>query len=325
MPTNSNTDTQYAVLSGGVGGAKLVLGLQAILAGNQLTVIANTGDDFEHLGLPICPDLDTLMYTLSGQVNPDTGWGLQNESWQFMAALEDLHGAAWFRLGDRDLRTHVHRRDLLKQGQPLSEVTSALLQQAGIPTRIWPMSNMPVRTKIKTSNNLLDFQDYFVRLQAKPVAEAISYEGCETAQACPEALAALNSDQLAAILITPSNPWLSIDPILSLSDIKSAIIKTQVPVVGISPIVGGQAIKGPTAKLMQEFGLDVSAYSIAEHYRDILDGIIIDNQDAEQRADIEKLGLKVEVSNTIMHTLDDKKSLASLALRFAADLRDSRT
>jgi LPPG:FO 2-phospho-L-lactate transferase len=321
MPSNSNTDSQYAVLSGGVGGSKLVLGLQAILAENQLTVIANTGDDFEHLGLPICPDLDTLMYTLSGQVNPDTGWGLQNESWEFMAALEDLNGAAWFRLGDRDLRTHVHRRDLLNQGQPLSEATSALLQQAGIATRIWPMSNMPVRTKIKTSDNTYDFQDYFVRLQAEPAAEAISYEGSDVALACPEALAALSSDQLAAILITPSNPWLSIDPILSLNDIKSAIMKSKLPVVGVSPIVGGQAIKGPTAKLMQEFGLDVSAYSIAEHYRDILDGIIIDQLDIDQQPAIEALGLKVEISNTIMHTLEDKKSLADVALRFAASLR----
>jgi LPPG:FO 2-phospho-L-lactate transferase len=316
----ADSDLKYTVLSGGVGGAKLVLGLYEILAPEQLSIVVNTGDDFEHLGLPICPDTDTLMYTLAGTVNPATGWGLNDESWHFMEALEQLGGAAWFRLGDRDLATHVRRRDLLNAGQTLSETTMTLLRESGVLSPVWPMSDMPVRTKIKSEGKLLDFQDYFVRLKAEPIATEIIYTGSEQATASPDALAALQAKELGAIIITPSNPWLSIDPILSLSDIKSSITNSNAPVIGISPIVDGQAIKGPTAKLMQELGMNVSAYSIAEHYKDILDGLIIDQQDADQSEAIKKLGLQVGITNTVMKTLDDKKALAEFTLGFATKL-----
>ena len=316
----SDSDFKYTVLSGGVGGAKLVLGLHEILAQEQLSIVVNTGDDFEHLGLPICPDTDTLMYTLAGTVNPATGWGLNNESWNFMEALEQLGGATWFRLGDRDLATHIRRRDLLNTGQTLSDATMTLLREAGSHSLIYPMSDIPVRTKIKTADELLDFQDYFVRLKAEPVVTEIIYAGNDQATGSPGALAALQANKLGAIIITPSNPWLSIDPILSLSDIKSTITSSSVPVVGISPIVGGQAIKGPTAKLMRELGMDVSAYSIAEHYKGILDGLIIDQQDADQCEAIKALGLQVGITNTIMNTLDDKKALAQFTLEFAAQI-----
>jgi LPPG:FO 2-phospho-L-lactate transferase len=316
----SDSDFKYTVLSGGVGGAKLVLGLREILAQEQLSIVVNTGDDFEHLGLPICPDTDTLMYTLAGTVNPATGWGLNNESWHFMEALEQLGGATWFRLGDRDLATHIRRRDLINTGQTLSEATMTLLREAGSHSPIYPMSDMPVRTKIKTADELLDFQDYFVRLKAEPAVTEIIYAGNDQATGSPGALAALQANKLGAIIITPSNPWLSIDPILSLSDIKSTITNSSVPVVGISPIVGGQAIKGPTAKLMRELGMDVSAYSIAEHYKGILDGLIIDQQDADQCEAIRALGLQVGITNTIMNTLDDKKALAQFTLEFAAQI-----
>jgi LPPG:FO 2-phospho-L-lactate transferase len=320
------SDSKYTVLSGGVGGAKLVLGLYELLVKEQgqpgqLDIVANTGDDFEHLGLPICPDIDTLMYTLAGTVNPATGWGLADESWHFMDALEQLGGAIWFRLGDRDLATHARRRELLDAGQTLSAATATLLQESGVHAQLHPMSDTPIRTKIKTSSETYDFQDYFVRLKAEPKVSELLYTGCEQASASPGALAALQANDLNAIIITPSNPWLSIDPILSLSDIKSTIINSKVPVVGISPIVGGQAIKGPTAKLMQELGMDVSAYSIAQHYKGILDGLIIDQTDADQQAAIEKLGLQVGISNTVMKTLDDKKALAKFTLEFAHKIR----
>jgi LPPG:FO 2-phospho-L-lactate transferase len=319
------SDPNYTVLSGGVGGAKLVLGLHEVLDPGQLQIVANTGDDFEHLGLPICPDMDTLMYTLAGTVNPATGWGLTDESWHFMDALEKLGGATWFRLGDRDLATHARRRELLDAGQTLSEVTATLFRESGLLCPIYPMSDSPIRTKIKTTTEIFDFQDYFVRLKAEPKVKELIYTGCEQASGSPGALAALQASNLAAIIITPSNPWLSIDPILSLSDIKSTITNSSVPVVGISPIVGGKAIKGPTAKLMQELGMDVSAYSIAEHYKGILDGLIIDQQDADQHAAIEKLGIRVGITNTVMKTLDDKKALAEFTLAFAKKLHADYT
>ena len=312
----------YTVLSGGVGGAKLVLGLSRILDPASLQVIANTGDDFEHLGLPVSPDLDTLMYTLADRVNPATGWGLADETWEFMDAVAAAGGPDWFRIGDRDLGTHISRRDHLQRGATLSEATRALLDAAGVPTNIWPMSDQPVRTWIKNDGQDIDFQNYFVRLKAEPVLRGCEYRAAGSAQASPGALAALRDENLAAIIITPSNPWLSIDPILSLGDIKSCIRAADVPVIAISPIVGGRAIKGPTAKLMEEQGLSVSACAVAEHYRELLDGFIIDVQDETQRSEIESLGLKVGISNTIMNTLQDKTALAGFTLDFARELAE---
>jgi LPPG:FO 2-phospho-L-lactate transferase len=314
----------YAVLSGGIGGAKLVLGLQQVLAATQLQVIANTGDDFEHLGLPICPDIDTLIYTLAGVANPETGWGLRNESWQFMAALEALGGATWFRLGDRDLATHVRRRDLLQRGQTLSEATTALRLAQNVSVPIWPMSDAPVRTLIETAGGPLEFQDYFVRQQAQPVALGFYYSGSESARASSGALRALNATDLAAIILTPSNPWLSIAPILSVDDIKATITANAAPVIAVSPIVNGAAIKGPTAKLMRELGIEPSVNSIAMHYRDILDGLVIDTQDRARQDAIEAMGIRVYVTNTVMQNLADKAALAQHVLDFAAQLRADR-
>jgi LPPG:FO 2-phospho-L-lactate transferase len=314
----------YAVLSGGIGGAKLVLGLQQVLAATQLQVIANTGDDFEHLGLPICPDIDTLIYTLAGIANPETGWGLRNESWQFMAALEALGGATWFRLGDRDLATHVRRRDLLQRGQTLSEATTLLRLAQNVSVPIWPMSDAPVRTLIETAGGPLEFQDYFVRQQAQPVALGFRYSGSESARASSGVLSALNATELAAIILTPSNPWLSIAPILSIDDIKATITANAAPVIAVSPIVNGAAIKGPTAKLMRELGIEPSVNSIAMHYRDILDGLVIDTQDRARQDAIEAMGIRVYVTNTVMQNLADKAALAQHVLDFAAQLRADR-
>jgi LPPG:FO 2-phospho-L-lactate transferase len=314
----------YAVLSGGIGGAKLVLGLQQVLAAGQLQVIANTGDDFEHLGLPICPDIDTLIYSLAGVANPETGWGLRNESWQFMAALEALGGATWFRLGDRDLATHIRRRELLQQGQTLSEATTALQLAQNVAVRIWPMSDAPVRTLIETAGGPLEFQDYFVRQQAQPVALGFHYSGSESARASSGALRALNAADLAAIILTPSNPWLSIAPILSIDDIKATMTANAAPVIAVSPIVNGAAIKGPTAKVMRELGIEPSVNSIAMHYRDILDGLVIDTQDRARQDAIEAMGIRVYVTNTVMQNLADKAALAQHVLDFAAQLRTDR-
>jgi len=311
----------YAVLSGGVGGAKLVLGLQETLRPQQLTVVANTGDDFEHLGLPICPDIDTLIYTLSGVANPETGWGLANESWDLMAAIDALDGDVWFKLGDRDLETHIRRRDDLVAGLSLAETTARQCRHAGVEVAVWPMSNEPVRTVIDTADGPLEFQDYFVRQQARPVARGIRHSGAAAATAPQPVTNALRQASLAAVFISPSNPWLSIDPILSVSDIKTALADTAAPVIGISPIVGGKALKGPTAKLMRESGIEPSALSIAEHYRPVLDGFIIDTQDENLRPRIEALGIRVEVTNTVMTSLASKSRLAQTAVAFANRLQ----
>jgi len=310
----------YTVLSGGVGGAKLVLGLRDILPTGSLQVVANTGDDFEHFGLPISPDIDTLIYTLSGQANTDTGWGLAGETQDFMDAVGALGGPNWFFLGDKDLQTHAQRRALLVAGLSLSEATHELCRAAGVHTAIWPMTDFSVRTKIKTASQIYDFQDYFVRLKAEPVATGFTYAGAGEARASTGALQALQADNLAAIIITPSNPWLSIDPIMSLSDIYSLIEDSTVPVVAISPIVGGQAIKGPTAKLMRELGLNVSCTGIAQHYQTLIDGLIIDQQDADQMPAIEALGIKAAITDTVMNNLNDKTRLAEFTLNFAAQL-----
>jgi LPPG:FO 2-phospho-L-lactate transferase len=316
------SDRSYAVLSGGVGGAKLVLGLHHVLASQQLQVIANTGDDFEHLGLSICPDIDTLIYTLAGIANPDAGWGLANETWNCMEQLELIGGESWFRLGDRDIATHLQRGELLSSGASLSRATAQLCEAHGVRVKLHPMSDEPVRTVVHSTEGPMEFQEYFVRRQAKPVATGFEYAGHSTALAAEGALQALQADHLGAIIITPSNPWLSIDPILSLSDIRSAIASATAPVIAVSPIVGGRAIKGPTAKLMKEIGIDVSVLGIAGHYRDIVDGLIIDIEDSAHRAAIEAMGMQVEITNTIMRTLEDKSALATTVLRFAAELRD---
>ncbi len=314
------TDKTYTVLSGGGGGAKFALGLDQVLAEGQLQVIANTGDDFEHLGLKICPDIDTLMYTLAGIADPDTGWGLRDESWQFMESLERLGGETWFRLGDRDLATHVRRKELLASGSTLTEVTAELCRSMSVRASILPMSDDPVSTQIHTTEGVLPFQEYFVHLQTEPTATGFDYAGCDSAHAAPGVLAALGHDSLAARVIAPSNPWLSIDPILSLGDIKSTIINARVPVIAVSPIVAGKAIKGPTAKLMKETGLDPSVTSIAGHYGDLIDGLIIDEQDAGLQGAIEDTGLQVGITQTVMKSHEDKAALAAFAIDFAISL-----
>jgi len=310
----------YVVLSGGIGGAKLALGMSHVVPTDKLTVIVNTGDDFEHLGLNVSPDLDTLMYTLSGAVDPETGWGRADETWQFMAALEQLGGETWFRLGDRDLATHVQRTQLLGSGATLSEVTLKLCERFGVGPRIVPMSDDRVRTHVLTDDGKLEFQHYFVRDRAAPRTLGIEFHGARDAAPAAGALAALRDPALAGIVIAPSNPYLSIDPILAVPGMRAAINDSHAPVIAVSPIVGDAAIKGPTAKIMRELKLEVSARSIAAHYSDLLDGFIIDATDREKLSDFGDERPDVRACQTVMKSLEDRITLARATLNFCTTL-----
>jgi len=298
-------------LSGGIGGAKLALGLYRVLPSEALTVVANTGDDFEHLGLSISPDIDTLLYTLAGIDNPDTGWGRSGETWTFMAALETLGGETWFKLGDGDLATHIERTRRLTAGESLSQITDDFRHRLGISARLLPMTDDRVRTRLRTEEGWLDFQDYFVRRRSAPVVRNIIYTGASEARANPDFLAALSADNLEAVVICPSNPFLSIDPILSLPCIKDALRACDAPVVAVSPIIDGKAVKGPTAKIMSELGLPTGAAAVAQHYADILDIYVADEADADE---IAGLGIPVRLTHTLMLTVDDREALARAVL-----------
>jgi LPPG:FO 2-phospho-L-lactate transferase len=301
-------------LSGGIGGAKLALGLYRVLPPGELTVVANTGDDFEHLGLSISPDIDTLLYTLAGIDNSESGWGRCDETWTFMAALEALGGETWFKLGDGDLATHVERTRRLAAGESLSQVTDDFCRRFGISARLSPMSDDRVRTRLRTDEGWLDFQDYFVRLRASPLVREIAYAGASEARANRQFLAALAGDDLKLVVICPSNPFLSIDPLLSLPRVRDALRACRVPVVAVSPIIGGKAVKGPTAKIMVELGLPVGAATVARHYEDVLDVFIADEADASE---VEDLGIPVRLAHTLMATIEDREALAKVVLAAA--------
>jgi LPPG:FO 2-phospho-L-lactate transferase len=304
-------------LSGGIGGAKLALGLSLVLDPADLVVVANTGDDFQHLGLSISPDIDTVMYTLAGLNNPVTGWGRRDETWRFMQALEQLGGETWFRLGDTDLATNMERTRRLAAGDTLSDITEDFCRRLGVRCRVVPMSDHIVRTRVKVDHGWLDFQDYFVRYQCAPVVEGFLFAGVETAAPSPGFLAALHDPALRAVVICPSNPFISIDPILSLHGVRDALRTCAAPVVAISPIIGGQAVKGPTAKMMRELGLSATAATVGERYADFLDGYIVDDRDA---SGLHLPGVAIRATKTLMQTLDDRKHLATTVLGLADEL-----
>jgi LPPG:FO 2-phospho-L-lactate transferase len=304
-------------LSGGIGGAKLALGLYRVLPPDALIVVANTGDDFEHLGLSVSPDIDTLLYTLAGIDNPETGWGRRGETWTFMAALEKLGGESWFRLGDGDLATHVERTRRLKAGEPLSAITDDFRRRLGITARLLPMSDDPVRTRLRCAEGWLDFQDYFVRRQCAPVVREIAFAGIDAARPHPEFLAALADPDLRLVVICPSNPFISIDPILALPGLREALRRSPAPVIAVSPIIGGRAVKGPTAKMMAELGLPVDAAAVARHYGDLIDHYVIDEADADKVAG---LALPLTATRTLMETLADREALARVVLGVGRDL-----
>lgn len=315
-----NDDGLILALAGGVGGAKLALGLTHVLPLGRLRIVVNTGDDFEHLGLHVSPDLDSVMYALAGVANEATGWGVEGETWNFMDALGRIGGETWFSLGDRDLATHVERTRMLNAGRTLSQTTAALAEHLGIRHSIVPMSDDPVRTVVKCNEGTLPFQDYFVRRKCEPVVESFTFDGADSARPSPGFAEALSDPALAGIVVCPSNPFVSVAPILALPGIRQTLTGVGVPIVAVSPIVGGAAVKGPAAKMMRELGLDSSVESIAAHYGDLIDGLVIDRADEASRPRIEASGLRVEVRATLMKTLDDKVRLAQDTLSFLGSM-----
>ena len=304
-------------LSGGVGGAKLALGLARVLPADDLVIVANTADDFEHFGLYIAPDLDTVMYTLAERSDQERGWGLAGESWHCLEAMAELGGESWFRLGDRDLATHLRRSQLLREGRSLAEATAELCQSLGVSQRLLPMSNEPVRTVVATDDGELSFQHYFVREQCRPVVRGFRFEGIERARPLPDFEALLAAPDLAAVVICPSNPFVSVDPIISMPGVRDALAACAAPVVAVSPIVGGNALKGPAAKMLGELGYPVGADSVAGYYAGLVDIFVLDQQDAKLADQINVPGMDVAATATVMHTLEDRKQLADAVLDLA--------
>ena len=304
-------------LAGGVGGARLASGFAELL-GERLTVLVNTGDDFQHLGFNISPDLDTVMYTLAGVANPEMGWGIAGESWHFMTQVERLGGPGWFRLGDRDLATHAVRTERLRRGDSLTTITSDLCRALGVRARVLPMSDDRVRTIVHTDQGDLPFQDYFVRLQCNVPVSGFSFEGAAAAHYNKEADLAAGPH---AVVICPSNPYVSVAPILALPGLKQAIDDCGAPVIAVSPIIAGAAVKGPAVKMMRELGVTPSVLGVAEHYRDLIDAIVIDESDSTSVPAIEALGMAVRTTPTLMRTQADRVRLAQECLDLAEALR----
>ncbi len=301
----------YLAITGGIGGAKLALGLSRILSPEALVLVVNTGDDFEHYGLHISPDVDTLIYTLGGQCNQETGWGRSEESWTFMSALKDLGGETWFQLGDKDLSMHVLRTKLLQDGLSLGEITSKLAGSFGIQNSILPMTNDCVQTQVNTVDGLLSFQHYFVRERCKPVVREILYDGASIADPNPDIVSALNDENLSGVILCPSNPFLSIDPFLSIGGVRDCLKNCRAPIIAVSPLVSDKAIKGPLAKIMSELSIPVKANSVAKHYSEFLDGFVLDNEDRESEQTITESGINALVTNIVMRTMEDREQLAS--------------
>jgi LPPG:FO 2-phospho-L-lactate transferase len=302
-------------LVGGVGGAKLALGLARSLPPEKLTIIVNTGDDLWYYGLRVCPDVDTVLYTLSGRVDPMNGWGLANETTTTLDALRNLGEAPWFRLGDQDIATHMLRTELLRRGVRLTEVIARLAQGMGIPQRILPMSDQPLATIINTAEQgELEFQEYFVRYRWQPMVTGLRYAGSETAMITPEVRAAL--EQADVLLIAPSNPWLSVAPILAVPHLRDLLLARQIPRIAITPIVGGKALKGPAAKIMAELGYEVTPASVAAFYGELINGFVYDVRDAP----LNLHSVRNAAFDTIMVTELDKMNLAQQVLQWARQL-----
>jgi LPPG:FO 2-phospho-L-lactate transferase len=312
---------KIAALAGGVGGAKLADGLAGVLKPEDLTVVVNTGDDFEHFGLKICPDVDTVCYTLAGVANPDTGWGRIGETWNALESAAQVGGPTWFNLGDRDLGTHLERTRRLRLGQPLSRITRDFCQSWGVEPTVLPMTDDAVPTHVSTDKGELPFQEYFVHRQCSPRVTGFRFENIETADPAPGVLEALGAADL--VVICPSNPWVSVDPILGLPGVRMAL--ASVTVVAVSPIIAGKAVKGPAAKMYAELGIQPSALSVAKHYGSsreggLLSGLVIDNLDEGQSQDIRELGSDVLTTDTLMKNVTDRVRLAQEVLQFGKQI-----
>jgi LPPG:FO 2-phospho-L-lactate transferase len=316
MRTSHARTGPVVALSGGIGGAKLALGLARVLDPGDLVVAANIGDDFEHLGLSICPDLDTLLYTLAGLADPERGWGRRDETWTFMSALSALGGPTWFRLGDGDLALHVERTRRLAAGEPLSAIMDDLRRRLGVAVRLRPVSDDAVRTIVHTRDGRLEFQDYFVRRQCAPAVTRIEFDGAAAARAQPKLVAAIADPRLRAVVICPSNPLISIEPMLAVKPFRDALRQCAAPIVAVSPIVGGRALKGPTTKMLAELRIGIDAMTAARRYGDLLDGYVIDTIDDAVRSGCD-VRCPVRAAPTVMTTLAEREHLARAVLDFA--------
>ena len=311
---------RIVVLAGGVGGAKFAAGVQSALPNPaNLTVVVNVGDDFTHFGLKICPDLDTVCYTLAGLENPATGWGRRGESWRVMEAVAALGGPDWFRLGDLDLATHLERTRRLQSGQPLSAVAAAFCRAWGVKARVLPVTDDTVPTMVLTDEGELAFQEYFVRRRWQPRALGFRFAGAENASPAPGVLEALRAAE--AVLVAPSNPFVSIDPILAIPGVREALDGK--PIAAVSPIVGGEAVKGPAAKMFRELGTAPSAAAVAEHYRGLVSHFVLDETDAAQAEAIRAVVPHVLVADTMMTSPKKRHALASQVLAWVQGERDT--
>ncbi len=308
---------KVVALAGGVGGAKLAHGLARVLSPDDLTIVVNTGDDFTHLGLRICPDLDTVCYTLAGLANPVTGWGRTGESYTMLENLERLKGPTWFRLGDQDVATHLERTRRLALGEPLSGITQDFCRAWGVAQTVLPMTDERVATWVETQEmGWLPFQEYFVHQQCQPKVVQFRFEGAETAASAQGVVEALQAADW--VIICPSNPWVSIAPILAVGQIQKILAAKRV--LAVSPIVGGKAIKGPAAKMYQELGIEPSAEAVARHYHPLLQGFVMDEVDRAQVDQVTRMGMRVRVTDTIMRSVDERQRLAEEVLSFCANL-----
>jgi LPPG:FO 2-phospho-L-lactate transferase len=304
---------KIVALAGGVGGAKLADGLSQCVSPQDLTLVVNTGDDFLHWGLNISPDLDTVCYTLAGIANPDTGWGRKDESWEVYTSISEIGGDDWFRIGDKDLATHLERTKRLKHGKSLSQITNQFCASWKVAAKVLPMSDQPVPTMVDTvEQGEIAFQEYFVHQHCEPTVRKFRFAGIEVAQPAPGVLDAIYSAD--AIIICPSNPWVSIDPILAIPGIKTAIQKKKV--VAVSPIIAGQTIKGPAAKMFREMGFDASSVAVAKHYGNLISGFVLDEQDRIHQSELSSSNIHVLVTNTIMKNFKDRFQLAKDVLNF---------
>jgi LPPG:FO 2-phospho-L-lactate transferase len=306
------TNKKITCLAGGVGAAKFLQGLARIFPERNITVVVNTGDDIELYGLQISPDIDIVMYTLAGIVDEDKGWGIKNDTFGCLAMLQRYECETWFSIGDKDLATHVYRTEQLKKGASLCEVTAKLARLHALEETILPMTNDKFETQIVTDKGEIHFQEYMVKHNMQDNVIGVRFEGADQAKPCEEVLNAI--DEASGIIICPSNPIVSIGPILSLEGMRRALRETKAKIVAISPIIAGTVVKGPAGKLMRGLGIEVSAFSVASLYKDFLDIFILDSVDKEQQERVETLGIKAVVTNTLMKTIEDKKRLAEVAL-----------
>lgn len=311
---------KYLALSGGVGGAKLLRGLAGCLAPEQLYPLVNTADDFDYWGLRICPDLDSILYALADLNDQQRGWGLQDETWVTLETMTKLGGDSWFQLGDRDLATHLYRSQALRAGASLTEVSRQLSERLGSSVPLLPMTEQRVATRVFTNMGELAFQEYFVREACQPRVETLVFDGIEKARLNPEVSRLLADPELRGIILCPSNPFLSLDPILALPGCRQAIAEAGVPVVGVSPIISGRAVKGPAAKMMSELNMPSRAAAVAQYYGDILDGFIVDTQDAGQCDEVAQMGVACRAAQSMMSSVESKLRLAQETLSLIEEL-----